>query len=247
MPVQEVIPRIRKQRTINYGNTETVNGTGKVVLFDYDGEQATPLLVTVQCTDFSVGGAVGDFRPYAAITWGHGGADVETEGVDCTFRGRFPVVASAVKVEVFVASFALPGEANPRTLPGDLVAKFRGFLGEGLDGLRIFSTRWITQIDQSEGLIAEGQQRLAAVRVFNPGANVEYFQLFDLDAPPVNGDIPDDGGPVPPVNAVTGGLVPIPMGETRGFVNGIAWGMSSTPFVFTATGTHVFVSAEIEQ
>ena len=52
MPVQEVIPRIRKQRTINYGNTETVNGTGKVVLFDYDGEQATPLLVTVQCTDF---------------------------------------------------------------------------------------------------------------------------------------------------------------------------------------------------
>jgi hypothetical protein len=42
MPVQEVIPRIRKQRTINYGNTETVNGTGKVVLFDYDGEQATP-------------------------------------------------------------------------------------------------------------------------------------------------------------------------------------------------------------
>ena len=101
--------------------------------------------------------------------------------------------------------------------------------------------RSVRRLDCRRATAARGRARV------QPGANVEYFQLFDLDAPPVNGDIPDDGAPVPPVNAVTGGLVPVPMGETRGFVNGIAWGMSSTPFVFTATGTHVFVSAEIEQ
>jgi hypothetical protein len=35
--------------------------------------------------------------------------------------------------------------------------------------------------------------------------------------------------------------------ETRAFVRGIAWGMSSTPFVFTPTGTAVFVVGELEE
>jgi hypothetical protein len=44
----------------------------------------------------------------------------------------------------------------------------------------------VTQIDQSEGVLAEGQARLAGVRVFNlaTAGAVEFFQLFDQDTPP---------------------------------------------------------------
>jgi hypothetical protein len=249
--MRELITHTRRQRVTNYGDAQAVQGAGKATLFTMHKEHADPLLLTVVCEELVIPPAAigtGDFRPMVHIDWGHGASSVETD-VDVTFRQRFPVVASTMDVQGFIGAFPFPGQPAAPAVPREALARFRAFVGEGLDGLRPFATRHATQINQAEGVFAEGQARLAGVRVFNPATvgATEFFLLFDQDKAPATGDVPFDGAPVPPANATFGGLTPIPMGETRAFVRGIAWGMSSTPFVFTPTGTPVFVVAELEQ
>jgi hypothetical protein len=249
--MREIVTHARRQRVTNYGDSQSVQGSARPTIFTMRKEQASSLLLTVACEEFSIPPAAvgtGDFRPMVHIDWGHGASSTETE-VDVTFRQRFPVVASEIEVEAFICSFPFPGHATAPAVPPEAFAKFRAFVGEGLDGLRLFATRHVTQINQSEGVLAEGQARLAAVRVFNPATAgaAEFFLLFDQDSAPVAGDVPFDGAPVPLTNAVFGGLTAIPMLETRAFVHGIAWGMSSTPFAFTPTGTPVFVVGELEE
>lgn len=250
MGMREIVEHGRRKRVTNYGDAQETHDAKRVSIFSMRGEDAWPLLLTVQCVEFKIaaGGPAGDFRPMVRVKWGHGATDVETD-IDVTFRQRFPVVASTIEAEAFIGTFPFPGQPNPTPVPVGSFARFRAFVGEGLDGLRPFASRWVTQIGQAQGLFVAGQARLASVRVFNPtlqGA-AEFFLLFDKGAPPVAGDIPFDGAPVPPFNALTGGLVSIPMGETRAFVNGIAWGMSSTAFLYTPTNTAVFVAGELEQ
>jgi hypothetical protein len=249
--VREIITHARRERVANYGDSQSVQGSERLTLFTMRKEQASALLLTVACEEFSIPAAAvgtGDFRPMVHVDWGHGASSTETE-VDVTFRQRFPVVASEIEVEAFIGAFSFPGQPTAPSVPAGASAKFRAFVGEGLDGLRSFATRHVTQINQSEGLLAKGQARLAGVRAFNPAfwGAPEFFLLFDKDAPPLAGDVPFDGAPVPLTNRVFGGLTVVPMGETRAFVNGVVWGMSSTPFAFTPTGTRVFVVAELEQ
>jgi hypothetical protein len=249
--MREIVTHARRQRVANYGDSQRVEGAKRTTLFTMRKEQASSLLLTVVCEELDIPAAsigTGDFRPMAHVDWGHGASSTETD-IEVTFRQRFPVVASEIEVEGFIGSFPFPGQATAPAVPPGASAKFRAFVGEGLDGLRLFATRHVTQIGQSEGLLAEGQARLAGVRVFNPSTAgaAEFFLLFDQPATPVAGDVPFDGAPVPPTNPVFGGLVPIPMGETRAFVHGIAWGMSATPFFFAPTGTPVFVVGELEQ
>lgn len=263
--LREVIPRTRREKTINYGNPDTTK-EGRVVLVDLDVEQANPFLISVQCTDFLVpppaaGPPIGDFRPFVHVTWGHGGADNETD-IDVTYRQRFAVVGSKIRVEGFVGSLPAPGQARilppapqgaPKLggppIPAGSHANFRAFTGEGLDGDRKFPTIWQTQINQATGIIALGQARLASLRAFQPaaqGAALVYFLVFDKAGVPVAGDIPFDGAPLPVANAAADALVRIPMGETRAFVNGISWGVSSTPFAYTAAAVPIFVASELE-
>jgi hypothetical protein len=83
-------------------------------------------------------------------------------------------------------------------------------------------------------------------------AKVPYFLLFDQATAPAPGDIPVDGMRLPiggPVGAATGVSAPsglMPQGETAGYIHGIAWGISSTPYVFTADTDNLtaFVRAE---
>jgi hypothetical protein len=249
--MREIVTHARRQRVTNYGDSQSVQGGERAAIFTMRKEQASALLLTVVCEEFRIPPAAigtGDFRPMVHVDWGHGASSTDTD-LDVTFRQRFPIVASEIEVEAFIGAFPFPGLATAPAVPSDASAKFRAFVGEGLDGLRLFATRHVTQIDQSEGVLADGQARLAGVRVFNPtlAGAVEFFLLFDQETAPAAGDVPFDGAPVPLTNAVFGGLVPIPMGETRAFVHGIAWGMSSTPFAFAPTGTRVFVVGELEQ
>jgi hypothetical protein len=262
--LREVIPRTRREKTANFGNSAKT-AQGRVVVIDVDFEQATPIMLTIEATDFSVGavppGAVGDYRPFAHVTWGHGGCDLQAD-IDVTYRQRFVVVGSKLTVEGFIGSLPFPGQArivapNPQGAPGlggppipaGCNANFRAFCGEGLDGERKFPTIWQTQINAATGIIALGQARLASLRAFQPasqGAVLVYFLVFDKAGIPVGGDVPFDGAPLPVANAGADALVRIPMGETRAFVNGLSWGISSTPFVYTAAAVPVFVASELE-
>jgi hypothetical protein len=249
--MREVVTHARRQRVTNYGDAQSVDGAAHKTLFTMRKEQATPLLLTVVCEEFIIPApaiGTGDFRPMVHVDWGHGASSTETD-IDVTFRQRFPVVASEMECEAFIGSFPFPGQAKAPAVPSGASARFRAFVGEGLDGLRLFATRHVTQINQATGVLAEGQARLASVRLFNPATvgAAEFFLLFDQPTAPTGGEVPFDGAPVPQTNTIFGGLTSVPMLETRAFVRGIAWGMSSTPFVFAPTGTAVFVVGELEE
>lgn len=241
--MRAVVPQGRRERIANYGDTETVVGGNRKAIFSHRKEQGFQLLLTVQCTEFRLPPAAvgtGDFRPFVHVDWGHGASSASTD-IDCTFRQRFPVAASEVEVQAFIASFPFPGQPAAVAVPDQAVAKFRAFVSEGIDGIPLFDTRWLTQLNVSSGVFAKGQAQLASARVFNPTAGaVQYFLLFDQPSAPIAGDVPFDGAPVTP-NVLT----PIPLGQTRKWVRGVAWGMSSTPFVFAPTGTAVFAVGEL--
>jgi len=243
--MREIIPHTRRERVANYGNSVDVLSAGRVVVFDHTGERGSSLLLTVECVKFYIppGGPFADFRPYVHVEWGHGGASAYTD-LDVTYRQRFPVCASSLKVQAYIASLPLP--SSPATagiaVPLGALARFRAFIAEGTDALPLFATRWVSQLGVSSGVVSAKQARLAKARVCAIPAAGQYFQVFDQPTAPVLNQVPFD------VVAVdTAGNALLDVGQTRGFVNGLAWGMSSTPFAFTASGTDVGAFFELEQ
>ena len=215
-------------------------------VIDTQQEEGRACMLTAECVGFSIpdGAPAGDYRPYLLVKWGHGASSVAAE-IDVTRRQRFPIAASSVSAEAFIKVFPFPGQSTAPAVPDGAQAQIRAFVSEGVDGIRLFPTRWVTQLSQASGVIATGQQRLASLHAFQGGAGLVYLLLFDKAALPAGGDVPFDGMPLPAPAAAVPGLVDLPMGETRGFVNGIAWGISSTPFVYTAAATDAFVCAEL--
>ena len=242
--MREIVPHTRRERVANFGDAQDVVGPGKVTLFDQTGETGDQRLLTVACEVlFIPPDYPGDFRPYVFISWGHGASSVATH-VDVTWRQRFPFVGSTLKVQAYIASFPLPGAptSTPAAVPSGALAKFRAFFSEGIDALPLVPARWVSQLGVSSGVFVPRMCRAKTARVCGILAAASYFQLFDLAAAPGAGAVPFD------VVAVdTNGNGRIDLSQTRGFVNGMAWGMSSTPFAFTATGTVVAAFAEIQQ
>jgi hypothetical protein len=244
MPMREIVPHTRRDRVANYGDTVTVHGAARIVIFDHTTEAGDQNLLTVECPEFFLptGSPAGDFRPYVSVSWGHGATSVETL-LDVTYRQRFAFVGSTCKVTAFIATFPLPSTptAKAPAVPQGAIAKFRGFVCEGIDGVPLFATRWITQLGVAAGVFATKSARVASARLV-AGVPGQFFQLFDRSTAPASGAIPFD---MCVVDATGAGA--IALGQTRGFVEGVAWGMSSTPFVFTPTASTVAAFAELEQ
>ena len=254
--MKALIPHTRRERVANYGDAVNVVGQGRPTAFSLSKEEGTALTITAQVEEFSIpAAAVGtaDFRPFIHVEWGHGATMARTD-VDITWRQRVPLVCSTVQVQLFIAALPFPGQAGPvPKVPNDATCKARIFVSEGLDGARLFPTFWQTQINVALGVFSESAARLASLRAFNPAAAPAaqttslFLLVFDRAATPVAGDVPMDGTPLPFSTPQFGGVAVLPVGETRAFVNGIAWGVSSTPFLFTPSATPIFAAAEIEQ
>jgi hypothetical protein len=255
------VHRSQRRREANWGDAQKVEQDGRGTLFTMhnpDSSDATPLLVTVECVEiFIPPAAVGtfDFRPMVHLSWGNGAGSVEGD-FDCTARQRIPIVASSVDAIAFIGAFPLPGVPGAPAVPPGAFARFRAFVAEGTDGAPLFPTQWVTQFNAATGVLAQGQTRLASLRAFaqdHAVTVVPYFLLFDKATAPVAGDKPVDGMPLTvagPITAALGvsGPTPgiLPQGQTRAYVNGIAWGISTSPFVFAADpdGLVAFVAAE---
>jgi hypothetical protein len=257
---RELIPQTRRERQTNYGSTESVVGPGLQSLFHMDKAQASGLVLYVECRDFFVPpDAVGtaDFRPFVHVTWGHGASSVKGD-FDCTFRQRIPLVGSDVDVQAYIASLAYPGQAPGVDVPITATSKFRAFVAEGTDGIELFPTVWQTQLNASSGTFGQvnainlesgaatpGQTRLASLRAINPG-DFAYLLLFDASAVPATGAVPVDACPLPPATTDNQGPIALELGQTRAFVNGLAWAVSSTLFTYTPIENPIFLSVEIE-
>jgi hypothetical protein len=256
------VHRSQRQREANWGDAQTATANQQATLFTMhnpDSSEATPLLVTVQCVEFFIPpAALGtfDFRPMVHLSWGNGASSVDAD-FDCTQRQRVPIVAASVDAYGFIGAFPLPGVGGKPVVPPTAFARFRAFVAPGTDGAPLFPTQWQTQFNASTGVLAVGQSRLASLRAFaqdHAVTVVPYFLLFDKAVAPVAGDKPVDGMPLTvagPIGAALGvsGPMPgiLPQGQTRAYVNGIAWGISTSPFVFAADpdGLVAFVAAEL--
>jgi hypothetical protein len=253
--MRALVPHTKRERVANYGDTVTVSGQDRATAFDLQKDQGSFLTVVAQVESFSVPQAAlgtADFRPFLHVEWGHGATMVKGD-FDITWRQRIPLVASTVQVQVFIAAFPFPGQSNTPRVPPRAQLKARVFVSEGLDGTRLFPAQWQTQIGQASGILSANSARLSALRAFNPAtapdgqATSLVLLLFDKGTTPVAGDIPMDGMPVPFNTPEFGGLAQMALGQTRAFVNGISWGMSSTPFAFTPSATPISLSYELEQ
>jgi hypothetical protein len=253
------LARVGRERVTNYGDAQLVTDTGRETLFTLHKNDGGPLLVTVQCVEISIPvGSIGlaDFRPMVHLEWGHGASSVGAD-FDCTFRQRIPLACSTVEASAFIGAFPLAGGAGPVAVPAGSIAKFRSFVSEGTDDLPMAPTQWVTQFNAATGVLATAQARLMSLRAFAKDSavtKVPYFLLFDSAAAPAPGAVPVDGMPLTvagPITAALGVSGPspgfLPQGQSRAYVNGIAWGISSTPYTFTADtdGLTAFVSAEL--
>jgi hypothetical protein len=248
--------------TAHKGNRRFSGRMGNVpVELSQTEAEGTALLLVVEPNEFTVpAGAFNtiDLRPFVHVEWGHGGASVGAD-FEVTYRQRIPLVGSSVEVSVFIKALPKPGVPPPVPLivPEGSFLKVRAFLSEGIDGERLVPTTWTTQFGASTGVLTDEPARLATLRAWAPAPAapltvVPYFLLFDQTTAPVPGDLPIDGQPLDvagPVGAALGTSTPSPLiaqGETRAYVRGVAWGISSTPFVFTPDpdALEAFISAE---
>jgi hypothetical protein len=255
--VKAVIPHTRRERVANYGDAVNVKGQGRAAAFTLSKQQGFQFTITAQVEEFTIPlAAIGtaDFRPYLHIEWGHGASIARTD-VDITWGRRIPLVCSTAQAQLFIKPLPFPGQALPvPPVPDGAICKARTFISEGIEGTRLFPTFWQTQISQRVGVFSTAAARLVTFRGFNPaaapgGATTSLFLLvFDQDVVPVAGDVPMDAVPLPFNSPTLPATAVLPLGETRAFVHGIAWGVSSTAFLFTdVPAAAIQVAAEIEQ
>jgi hypothetical protein len=250
--MRPLLPHTRRERVANYGTTQRALGGAFVPLFMFSAEQSDSLTVYVDTPAFSIpSGAIGtaDFRPYVRVDWGHGGAFASAE-YEVTKRQRISVVGSSIEIKCFIKALPLAtaGGFVLADVPAAASATFRAFMGEGLDSYTFFPTTWTTQFPGNAGLLVDRQARLCTLRAFATGGadSLVYLLLFDQDTIPTGGEVPIDALPlvVPPGAS---GMPALELGQMRAFVHGVAWAVSSTPFVNTlVTGAAAFVVAELE-
>jgi hypothetical protein len=208
-----------------------------------------------------------DFRPVVRVSWGNGDTTVASD-FDITYRQRIPIIASSVKAELRIAALPFPGTNTPvgpfdspsnlepttalaTAIPAAATATARAFVSEGMESVGRFPTIWLTHLTEISGVFCVGQCRLATLRAFVAGSTQEgnpqeaFLLLFDKAAVPVAGDIPYDGIPLLTDATNFPILGELPMGQTRAWVNGLAYGVSTTPYLYTASHTNVFIVAEL--
>jgi hypothetical protein len=252
MPIRPRLPHTRRERVANYGTTQSVTGSAVAPLFVFSAEQSNSLTIYVETPEFSIpAGALGtgDFRPYVRVDWGHGGSFASAE-FEVTKRQRISLVGSSVEIKAFIKPLPLATADGfeDAPVPPAATATFRAFMGEGVDSLSFFPTRWTTQFPGNAGLLVDRQARLCTLRGFVTGGGdaLVYLLLLDQDTIPVGGETPIDALPlvVPPAAS---GMPALALGQMRAFTQGVAWAVSSTPFVNTlVAGANAFVVAELE-
>lgn len=269
------VPPTRRQKTTNFGDAVDLVGGQAKPICTYSAEQSGPASIYVECTELKVPPALlgtADFRLIVDCDWGAGNASTSSS-FDCVYRQRIPVVAGSVELNVWIAAFpyfdasgrtpigsfyaGLLGAAGtgPLAAPRTVTAKCRAFIAEGVDATKQLPTAWLTQQNMASGIYVVGQGRLASFKFWATDVSERerptselYIQLFDKAALPAAGDVPFDSSPVQSGAFPEQKQKDLLQGQTRGFVQGFSWGLSTAPFLFAAvTGNQrAFTTAEFE-
>lgn len=265
---REAIHTRRQTRPTNLGDRVQVKGGQGLtsILKAQMGAESEMASFCVTCEGIVVpSGLIGtaDYRPMVRVVWGNGGTTIQTD-LDVTYRRSVPFATSVLYAKAWIAALPYPG-ANvpigpglvdgPNTKPGQpppgvtvdqfntVTARFSAFFATGQQ-LDDEPNLWLTQLDLSQGIFVVGSCRTIASRAWATNLGGEgpvYLLFFDSATAPVNGMVPFDGVPLPlntPVN--------VAWDDTRGWEQGCAWGLSTTPYAYTeANGSAAFHTLNI--
>jgi hypothetical protein len=251
---REAIHTRRQTRPANLGDRTSVQGGQGLVSIlkaqmGAESEMAS-LCVTsaLQVPSGLLGTA--DYRPMVRVVWGNGGTTIQTD-FDVTYRRSVPFATSILYAKAWICALPFPGTNipvgpglldGPSTKPGTpppgvtvaqfntVQAEFSAFFatGQQLDDEPNF---WLTQNNTNQGQFVVGACRVLQSRFYATnlaGAAPAYLQFFDTAAAPVNGDVAFDAVPIA-VNTPAEEV----WSDSRGFLQGFAWGISSTPYAYT--------------
>jgi hypothetical protein len=265
MTLRTQVPPTRRQRTVNFGDAVTLHGGRMEPLPMYSSEQSGALAIYVECSELQVPPQLvgtADFRLMVQMDWGSGNASTMSD-FDCTYRQRLPAVGASLKLSAWIAAFpafdaitpigsfykgGLGGANGPLEAPRIVTAAARIFIAEGTDPVDLYPSFWMTQQNATEGLYVVGQGRLATFKYWGQAGEeggTVWLQLFDLPTLPPLGAVPFDSTPL-----VAGDEQKVlRQGQTRGFVQGLSWGLSDDPFAFDLTSSSVlaFTTAEFDE
>jgi hypothetical protein len=264
---REAIHTRRQTRPTNLGDrTDVTGGQGLVSILKAqmgaDSEMAS-LCVSASLDVPEELLTTADYRPMVRVVWGNGGTTLQTD-IDVTYRRSVPFATSILYAKAWICALPYPG-ANvpigprlvdgPSTKPGqpppgvttdefnEVTAEFSAFFATGQQ-LDDEPNLWLTQMDVPQGIFIVGSCRSLQSRAWATNLGGEgpvYLLFFDSATAPVNGMIPFDGVPLP-VNTP----VEPSWGDSRGWEQGLAWGLSTTPYVYTeANGSAAFHTINI--
>jgi hypothetical protein len=211
----------RRARDVNHGDRTRLRGAESKTLawISVDDSQALTVYASAR-----VQPATANVVPMVSIEWGHGGASLFSEHA-VVRELRVPLAASMVKLSgrlVDVATGKAPGNA--------VTAEFSATIAPGSDGQTLRNTRWVGQ-SGAEGLVATGQQRVFTVEGY-AASSLGWLMVFDDVKRPPNGTTPAMACPADTFPHT----FRMRRFDTRGFLRGVYWAVSSTPLLLTFNG-----------
>jgi hypothetical protein len=245
-PVRHV--RVRPDTESGWGRSQTIFPTGRAMeLARVELEVSEPLTLSVDVTENPAAG-LGFPKPipmtvWALVTFGNGSTSV-TRKIRCDYRFDVPVVGTYVSVSVYIGDLAGTPFPNNIVFTNTPQAQVSVQVARGVRGLPYVCSQFLIDDGNALGVLFQGAARGLSIEAHltGPVAGPLFLQLFDSPTQPNSGDV---------------GVVEYPIGATpflgvpltrwlnpRGFATGVAYGVSSTSGLFTATADAVHIEFE---
>lgn len=229
----------------SYGrSTEIKEGQSEQIVRVQLPDQMGVFLVSVRAIDVDKGTNPTVVYPRALIQWGNGNV-LNSDIVDATGGVQQVVVGTTVQVKVFLSDAA----GNAPENGSGASATFFANASWGITPYPERNTTFFRDGGTATGVLvplgggaSPVQGRTFGFRGTADVGTAVFIQFFDKSTAPAVGDIPFAEA------AIQSGVTQwqLPFANTKSFLHGLAWGLSSTPLVYTASAeTAVSVYAEI--
>jgi hypothetical protein len=236
----------------SWGRTEIVRGPKLEQLVRVQLPVMAFVGLTARAIEFDNGTNLTQLRPYARIRYGHGSVLAESL-IDITGGWTEVVLGSTFELDVFLAD----ADGFPPDAGSDASAKIQGWGSVGVTPYPQRNTKFTSSSDPATALVfgcmaddvvVGSQGRILNIEGFVLGADPVPSYLLFFDSYIAPGD-PDFGDPdilyVVPIPAATMVTFDKDFSNTKAFVNGVSYGLSSSPTQYiAASATTLSVTVE---
>jgi len=230
-------PMVVLDQQNNWGRTETIEEDHSDQLVRVQLDMMAYITVVVRAIQFDNGTNTTQLYPFAEVKWGNGNV-LTTDIIDATGGAMEVVNASTVEVMVFLQD----AEGNSPVAGSGASAQFQAFACVGLVPYPQHNPMFSRSSDPAPTVAIAGdggmpvQGRAGQIYGFadNSSGAEAYLLIFDSNVAPSGGD--PNPGPLLEVFALPTGFSNFTQAYPNflPFINGIAYGVSSSPTTYVA-------------